>query len=122
MALSGAGVVDIAGDKQLTHDWLVANGFPTVRQAAPAAVLADPAAWPFPLIAKPRFGSAGIGVGIVHDADELAAAVGRPELGEMVVQTLAGGDGAHHRRARRPRRAAACAPCPGGASRCAPAR
>ena len=54
-------------------------------------MLADPAAWPFPLIAKPRFGSAGIGVGIVRDADELAAAVRRPELGEMVVQTLAGG-------------------------------
>ena len=92
VALSGAGVVDIAGDKQLTHEWLVANGFPTVRQAAPAAVLADPAAWPFPLVAKPRFGSAGIGVGIVRDADELAVAVGRPELGEMVLQTLAGGE------------------------------
>lgn len=91
VALSGTGVVDIAGDKQLTHEWLVANGFPTVRQASPVEVLADPAAWPFPLIAKPRFGSAGIGVGIVRDADELAVAVSRPELGEMVVQTLAGG-------------------------------
>ena len=88
--LSGGGVVDIAADKQLTHDWLVANGFPTVGQATPEAVLADPAAWTFPLVAKPRFGSAGIGVAIVRDADELAAAVRRPELGEMVVQTLAG--------------------------------
>ena len=91
VALSGAGVVDIAADKQLTHEWLVANGFPTVGQASPEAVLADPGAWTFPLIAKPRFGSAGIGVGIVRDADELAVAVGRPELGEMVVQTLAAG-------------------------------
>ena len=91
VALSGAGVVDIAADKQLTHEWLVANGFPTVGQASPEAVLAEPAAWTFPLIAKPRFGSAGIGVGIVRDADELAVAVGRPELGEMVVQTLAAG-------------------------------
>ena len=91
ISLSGAGVVDIAADKQLTHDWLVDNGFPTVRQATPETVLADPAAWPFPLIAKPRFGSAGIGVGIVRDADDLAAALRRPELGDMVVQTLAGG-------------------------------
>ena len=91
VALSGAGVVDIAADKQRTHEWLVANGFPTVEQASPAAVLAEPAAWPFPLIAKPRFGSAGIGVGIVRHPGELAVAVSRPELGEMVVQTLAAG-------------------------------
>lgn len=91
VALSGAGVVDIAADKQLTHDWLVANDFPTVDQASPDAVLADPAAWDFPLVAKPRFGSAGIGVGIVRDPAELAVAVSRPELGEMVVQTLAPG-------------------------------
>ncbi|HEX6570280.1 MAG TPA: ATP-grasp domain-containing protein [Acidimicrobiales bacterium] len=91
VSLSGAGVVDIAADKQLTHDWLVANAFPTVDQATPATALADPAAWGFPLVAKPRFGSAGIGVGIVRDAAELAVAVGRPELGEMVVQTLAPG-------------------------------
>lgn len=91
VSLSGDAVVDIAADKQLTHDWLVANGFPTVRQATPAEVLADPGAWPFPLVAKPRFGSAGIGVGVVRDADELAWAVRRPRLGEMVVQTLAAG-------------------------------
>jgi carbamoyl-phosphate synthase large subunit len=91
ISLSGPGVVDIAADKQLTHEWLVANGFPTVEQASPGAVLDDPDAWDFPLVAKPRFGSAGIGVGVVRDAAELAVAVGRPELGEMVVQTLAPG-------------------------------
>jgi carbamoyl-phosphate synthase large subunit len=84
-------VVDIAADKQLTHQWLVANGFPTVDQTTPDAVLADPGAWTIPLLAKPRFGSAGIGVGVVRDAEDLAALVRRPELGEMVVQTLAGG-------------------------------
>jgi carbamoyl-phosphate synthase large subunit len=91
IALSDAGVVDIAADKQLTHEWLVAHGFPTVDQAAPQAVLADPGAWTFPLVAKPRFGSAGIGVSVVRDAAELAAATSRPELGEMVVQALATG-------------------------------
>ncbi|MBN2623310.1 MAG: ATP-grasp domain-containing protein [Acidimicrobiales bacterium] len=91
VALSSAGVVDIAADKQLTHEWLVANDVPTVAQATPEAVLADPGAWPFPLVVKPRFGSAGIGVGVVRDTAELAMAVSRPELGEMVVQTLAPG-------------------------------
>jgi carbamoyl-phosphate synthase large subunit len=91
ISLSGGGVVDIAADKQLTHQWLVTNGFPTVDQTTPDAVLADPGAWTFPLLAKPRFGSAGIGVGVVRDAEDLAAVVRRPELGEMVVQTLAGG-------------------------------
>lgn len=94
IALSAAEVVDIAADKQRTHEWLVANGFPTVGQATAASVLADPAAWSFPLIVKPRFGSAGIGVGIVDDTEELAAAVRHAEragTGDMVVQTLAGG-------------------------------
>jgi glycosyltransferase involved in cell wall biosynthesis len=71
-----------------TGEWLVANGFPTVGQATPEA---DPAGWTSPLVVKLPFGSAGIGVDIVRDADELAVAVRRPELGEMVVQTLAGG-------------------------------
>jgi carbamoyl-phosphate synthase large subunit len=53
-------------------------------------VLADPAAWEFPLVVKPRFGSAGVGVGVVHDAAELAARAG-PGHGDMVVQTLAAG-------------------------------
>jgi carbamoyl-phosphate synthase large subunit len=91
VALSSAEVVDIAADKQRTHDWLVANGFPTVGQATPEAVLADPSAWDFPLIVKPRFGSAGIGVGVVDDAEDLAAAVRHAEAGSMVVQTLARG-------------------------------
>jgi carbamoyl-phosphate synthase large subunit len=111
IALSGPDVVDIAADKQRTHEWLVANGFPTVEQATPEAVLADPTAWSFPLLVKPRFGSAGIGVTVVRDADDLAAAIrrhelsrpvpagpatggpatGRPATGGMVVQTLARG-------------------------------
>jgi carbamoyl-phosphate synthase large subunit len=91
LALSDPAVVDIAADKQRTHEWLVANGFPTVAQADPDRVLADPAAWRFPLIVKPRFGSAGIGVGLVRDPAELAVAISRPELGEMVVQSVAAG-------------------------------
>jgi carbamoyl-phosphate synthase large subunit len=91
VALSGPKVLDIAADKRLTHEWLVADGFPTVRQSTPDAVMADATEWVFPLVVKPRFGSAGIGVGVVRDAKELAAAVRRPDLGDIVVQTLAPG-------------------------------
>lgn len=92
IALSGDGVVAIAADKQLTHDWLVAHDFPTVEQTTAAGALADPGTWTFPLMAKPRFGSAGLGVGVVRDADELALVASRGhELGEIVVQTVAPG-------------------------------
>ena len=59
-----------------------------MRQATLAAVEADPDGWPFPLVVKPRFGSAGIGVAIVHDELELAWRRGG---GEVVVQTVAAG-------------------------------
>ncbi len=92
IALSHGDVVAIAADKQRTHDWLVTQGLPTVEQTTPAAALADPDAWTFPLIAKPRFGSAGLGVGLVHDAEELALVARRGhELGELVVQRVAPG-------------------------------
>ena len=92
IALSHGDVVAIAADKQRTHDWLVTQGLPTVEQTTPAAALADPDAWTYPLIAKPRFGSAGLGVGLVHDAEELALVARRGhELGELVVQRVAPG-------------------------------
>jgi carbamoyl-phosphate synthase large subunit len=92
IALSDDDVVTIAGDKQRTHEWLVTHGFPTVEQATPAAALADPDTWTFPLMVKPRFGSAGLGVGLVRDAEELALVARRGhELGEMVVQQVAPG-------------------------------
>jgi carbamoyl-phosphate synthase large subunit len=92
IALSQDDVVTIAGDKRRTHDWLAANGFPTVEQATPSDALADPDSWAFPLMAKPRFGSAGLGVGLVRDAEELALIARRGhELGEIVVQRVASG-------------------------------
>lgn len=92
ISLSHGDVVAISADKQLTNDWLTANGFPTVRQATAEAVLADPGEWAFPVMAKPRFGSAGLGVGVVRDLDELAVVAGRGhQMGEIVVQTLAPG-------------------------------
>jgi len=89
IAVSAPGVVEIAGDKVATHSWLTAHGFPTVRQATLAEVRDGGRCWPFPLAVKPRFGSAARGVAIVADGDELDVAA---RAGEVVVQTVAGGD------------------------------
>ena len=88
VAISSPEVATIGGDKQRTHDWLVAGGFPTVQQGSVDDVRADPDAWPFPLIVKPRFGSASIGVGVVHDLAELEQAANGPDA---LVQSLATG-------------------------------
>jgi carbamoyl-phosphate synthase large subunit len=101
VAVSAPEVLAIASDKQRTHDWLTVNGFPTVRQTRPTAALSDPATWSFPLIAKPRFGSASEGVSLVRNTTELELLVARDQSrgtlvdgrpGEMVVQTVATGD------------------------------
>ena len=79
--VSSPETVDICADKIRTHHWFVQNGLPTVRQAIPPEVLQDPGAWQFPLIAKPRWGSASEGVVRVHSAEMLLAiSRERPDL------------------------------------------
>jgi carbamoyl-phosphate synthase large subunit len=101
VAVSAPEVLTIASDKQRTHEWLVTKGFPTVRQTSPASAASDSTAWPLPLIAKPRFGSASEGVRLVRDRAELELLVARDEArapladgrpGDVVVQTVAPGD------------------------------
>jgi carbamoyl-phosphate synthase large subunit len=75
--VSSPETVDICADKIRTHRWFVQNGLPTVRQAIPPEVLQDPGAWEFPLIAKPRWGSASAGVVQVHSAEMLRAILAR---------------------------------------------
>lgn len=87
VAIPSVEAVSIGQDKSRTHAWLVANGFPTVRQASLEDALADPV-WPLPCIAKPRVGSASIGVQMVRsraDLERLDSASG------VIVQTLATG-------------------------------
>ena len=67
VAISSPEVVAIAGDKERTHSWLTSEGFPTVLQGTISDVRADPETWQFPLIVKPRFGSASLGVALVRD-------------------------------------------------------
>jgi carbamoyl-phosphate synthase large subunit len=100
VAVSSPEVLAIASDKQRTHDWLVTNGFPSVRQTRPAEALHDPETWALPLIAKPRFGSASEGVDLVRTTAELEVLVARDKAakpladgrpGDIVVQTVARG-------------------------------
>lgn len=92
VAVSSPEVVALASDKQRTHEWLVAAGFPTVAQTTPEAVLAAPDRWPFPLVLKPRFGSASVGVMTVQDRAALERALADAPPGrELIVQELAGG-------------------------------
>ena len=91
VSISAPATVAIGRDKALTHDWLVDHGFPTVRQAAPAEVLAAPDGWSWPLFVKPREGSAGIGVRRVTDPADLARAVAGDGGDDLVVQEVAPG-------------------------------
>lgn len=100
IAISSPDVVAIAGDKVMTHNWLVGAGFPTVTQGSVAEVRADPDSWPFPLVVKPRFGSASKGVVKVNDAAgfertladwQATSAAADDPYGELVVQSVARG-------------------------------
>ena len=84
VSISAPETIAIGRDKAQTHAWLTEHGFPTVRQGTVSDVLAAAASWQWPLIAKPRSGSAGIGV--VH----CASVADLPE-GDVVVQELAPG-------------------------------
>jgi carbamoyl-phosphate synthase large subunit len=88
VAVSEPSTIAIGADKVLTHEWLVGQGLPTVRQADPATVAAATDEWPYPLMVKPRLGSASIGVAVVADPIALEVAT---RAGDFVVQTLAAG-------------------------------
>jgi carbamoyl-phosphate synthase large subunit len=88
VAVSSPDVVEIGSDKRLTHEWLIREGFPTVRQASVADVLDHPEDWPFPVVAKPRFGSAAIGVALVDSPEHLSVLT---QGSEYIVQAVASG-------------------------------
>jgi carbamoyl-phosphate synthase large subunit len=89
VAISGPETVAVAADKVCTHAWLTEHGFPTVRQTCVADFLAHPASWEFPLIVKPRGGSAGKGVDCVASQQALRAL---PDLApDAIVQEVAPG-------------------------------
>ena len=68
--VSAPETVRIARDKRFTHQWLTANGFPTVHQwRLSDAYDVD---LTYPLIAKPAQGSSSVGLAVVRDATHLA--------------------------------------------------
>jgi carbamoyl-phosphate synthase large subunit len=87
VAVSFPQTIEICSDKVCTHKWLVQNGFPTVRQASSEAFLRDGAEWAFPVIAKPRWGSASQGVGRVTSREMLRDIVNNRN--DMIVQEIA---------------------------------
>jgi carbamoyl-phosphate synthase large subunit len=84
IAVSSPPTVAIGADKRETNAWLLAHGFPTVRQAPVTEVLERPEEWEFPVIVKPARGSASIGVRRVHSPGELSAHVGDDRVVESV--------------------------------------
>lgn len=89
ICISNPEVVQICCNKVATHEWLVANGFPTVRQTECQTALSCCADWPLPLIAKPYNGSASLGLRRIETRLELEALA---EKGDgYIVQGIAPG-------------------------------
>jgi len=87
VAVSSPETVEICADKVTTHRWLVENGLPTVRQTTPESVLHNGLGWTFPLVVKPRRGSASIGCAKVPTREVLRAL--SQERTDLLVQEFA---------------------------------
>ena len=85
VAISEHALVAMASDKLATAQFLAAAGIASPRTALPATVLANPHAWQWPLLAKPRHGSSGRGVRTIIDPSEL---VGLEKDEPYIVQAL----------------------------------
>lgn len=89
VAISGAELVAMAGDKLATAQFLAAHAIPSPTTVTIETALAAPEWWSRPMFVKPRFGSAGRNTSAIAGAAALAA-VETPE--PMLVQTLLEGD------------------------------
>ena len=65
IVVSAPELVAIARDKLDTALFFAEQGIPVPRTATPADVIAEPEAWTWPVIVKPRHGSAGKNIRIV---------------------------------------------------------
>jgi len=86
--ISDTNTIDIAFDKSRTNKWFVDHGFPTVAQLSVEQALTNLSQWTFPVIVKPRRGSASMGVKIVNDAETLKPLRGQDGL---LVESVARG-------------------------------
>jgi carbamoyl-phosphate synthase large subunit len=89
ICISEPSTIEICRNKITTHAWLLANGFPTVRQTDPETALTDSPGWPLPLIVKPYNGSGSGGVQVLRTRREFE---GLAEIGSgYIVQEIAPG-------------------------------
>lgn len=72
VAVSTPEMVRLARDKLRTAQFLARRGVPAPRSGSLDEVVADPDAWPWPLMVKPRSGSSSIGIRILSAPHELA--------------------------------------------------
>ena len=73
VGVSDPRTISICEDKVLTHEWLIANGFPAPKQALPCDLLRNEAGWSFPVVVKPTNGSASLGFRLVESLEGLQA-------------------------------------------------
>lgn len=88
VAASAPAVIDIARDKLKTAQFLASQDIPTPRTATLDEVRKDPESWTWPVLLKPRSGSAGRSVSVVRTAADLPRVEDEP----MIVQTLLCGE------------------------------
>jgi len=69
--ISSLETVGMAADKAQTHHWMADHGFPVPRQWLFKCGESLPSALPFPVFAKPRFGSRSVGAHVAHSFSEL---------------------------------------------------
>jgi carbamoyl-phosphate synthase large subunit len=79
LAIAAPEVVRLARDKLRTAHFLASRGLPAPRSGRLDEVMADPGAWPWPLMVKPRAGSSSVGIRILRAPDELTEVGGSRE-------------------------------------------
>ena len=89
LAVAAPEVVRLARDKLRTAHFLASRGVPAPRSGGLDEVMADPDAWPWPLIVKPRAGSSSVGIRVLSSPDQLAELGGAPD---HLAQELLQGD------------------------------
>jgi len=90
VAVSSPETVEICADKVKTHRWLVEHGLPTGRQTTPESLLHNGQGLTFPLMVKPRRGSASIGCARVATPEMLRAL--SQERSDLLVEEMALGN------------------------------
>jgi carbamoyl-phosphate synthase large subunit len=79
VAVAAPEVVRLARDKLRTAHFLASRGVPAPRSGRLDEVMADPNAWPWPLMIKPRAGSSSVGIRVVSAPERLAKLGASPD-------------------------------------------